>query len=255
MGRVTPDHNLPKSLAEGAAETRPNDYDAFADAYALENEHSPFNALYERPAMLELAGDVRGRAVLDAGCGSGALTAAFHERGAVVTGVDSSAAMLLIARRRLGSSCDLHVANLEQPLPFPDDNFDDVVASLVLHYIRDWGPTLNELRRVLRPGGRLLLSVDHPFVAYEAQRISGQIPTYFETFQWSFEWRLGDRTVPMTFWARPLHAMTDAFDRAGFHILTIREPQPLSSVRDAFPEAHETLSTRPGFLFFALGLP
>ena len=89
----------------GAADARPrraNDYDAFAAAYAAENDNSLANAYYERPAMLELAGDVRGRSVLDVGCGSGALSAALRDRGATVTGMDASAAMLDLASRRLG---------------------------------------------------------------------------------------------------------------------------------------------------------
>ena len=47
--------------------------------------------------------------------------------------------MLEIARRRLGGDVDLRVADLAGPLPYPDGAFDDVVASLVLHYLEDWG--------------------------------------------------------------------------------------------------------------------
>ncbi|MDG4815325.1 hypothetical protein O7628_07365 [Micromonospora sp. WMMD956] len=61
------------------------DYDDFANAYSTENEYNLFNACYERPAMLRLAGDVAGRRILDAGCGSGPLSAALRARGAVVT--------------------------------------------------------------------------------------------------------------------------------------------------------------------------
>lgn len=148
---------------------RANHYDSFAEGYAAENEGSLVNAFYERPAMLALAGDVAGRRILDAGCGSGPLTAALRDRGAVVTGVDSSAAMLALARRRLGDDAALHLVDLRDRLPFSDGAFDGVVASLVLHYLEDWGPTLAELRRVLGPGGRLIASVDHPFVAYTIQ--------------------------------------------------------------------------------------
>jgi ubiquinone/menaquinone biosynthesis C-methylase UbiE len=98
-----------------------------------------------------LAGDVTGRRILDAGCGSGPLSSALRDRGAVVTGIDTSAGMLALARRRLGDDVALHVVDLSDPLPFGDGTFDDVVASLVLHYLEDWGPTLAELRRVLRP--------------------------------------------------------------------------------------------------------
>ena len=48
-----------------------SDYDDFAEAYARQNETGLFNAYYEQPAMLRLAGDVRGRRILDVGCGSG----------------------------------------------------------------------------------------------------------------------------------------------------------------------------------------
>ena len=55
-----------------------------------------------------------------------------------MTGFDKSAGMLELARRRLGDDADLQVGELGSPLPFPDDAFDDVVASLVLHYLEDW---------------------------------------------------------------------------------------------------------------------
>ncbi len=51
-------------------------YDGFAEAYSAENETSLFNAYYNKPEILRLAGDVSGRRILDAGCGSGPLSAA-----------------------------------------------------------------------------------------------------------------------------------------------------------------------------------
>lgn len=245
--------SVPESRAVPADPARANDYDSFAEAYSAENETSLYNAYYERPAMLELAGDVAGRRILDAGCGSGPLSAALRDHGAMVTGIDASARMLELARRRLGADADLRVADLASPLPFADGAFDDVVASLVLHYLEDWGPTLTELRRVLTPGGRLLVSVDHPFVAYGIQRLTGQSSDYFETYTWTFDWTMDGQTVPMRFWARPLHAMTDAFTAAGFHISVISEPQPVPAARELFPaEEYRALATGPSFLFFVL---
>jgi predicted TPR repeat methyltransferase len=92
-----------------------NDYDSFAEAYAAENESSLINAYYCRPAILDLAGDVAGRRILDAGCGAGPLSAALRDRGALVAGFDSSAKMLELARRRLGPDADLQVADLGSP--------------------------------------------------------------------------------------------------------------------------------------------
>ncbi|WP_156756145.1 class I SAM-dependent methyltransferase [Actinokineospora pegani] len=242
----------PGSSAETAHRAQVNDYDSFAEAYSAENENNLVNAYYERPAMLALAGEVTGRRVLDAGCGSGSLSAALRDRGAVVTGIDASAAMLALARRRLGVDAALHVGDLNGRLPFADGAFDDVVASLVLHYLRDWGPALAELRRVLKPGGRLIASVDHPFVAYTIQ---DPRPDYFATTSHTFDWTFTGRPVPMRFWRRPLHAMTDAFTTAGFRLTTISEPQPHPAAHELFPADSHGLSTTPTFLFFVVEAP
>jgi SAM-dependent methyltransferase len=203
--------------------------------------------------MLSLAGDVAGRRILDAGCGSGPLFAALRDRGALVTGIDSSAGMVELARRRLGAGAALHVADLSNPLPFADGAFDDVLASLVLHYLEDWGPTLAEIRRVLRPGGRLIASVQHPFVDYAIQ---DPRPDYSATTSYTADWTdLVGQAAPMTFWRRPLHAMTDAFSAAGFRLTVISEPQPDPAARDLYPDDFQGLSTGMCFLFFVLETP
>jgi SAM-dependent methyltransferase len=238
--------------AEGAVfrnSPKVNDYESFAEAYTIEAEASLANGYYERPAILDLAGDVAGRRILDAGCGSGPLFAELRDRGALVTGIDSSAAMLELARQRLGVSADLHLADLSSPLPFADGAFDDVIASLVLHYLEDWTAPLAELRRVLTPGGRLIASVDHPF---SSQLQASPGADYFATRNWSFEWTFGGHSALMSFWHRPLHAMTDAFTAAGFRISVISEPQPVPAARELFPEEFPKLSTSPNFLFFVL---
>ncbi|MDI2127193.1 class I SAM-dependent methyltransferase [Yinghuangia seranimata] len=249
MNRVS---DAPENSAEFAEPAQINDYDGFAEAYAEENENSLVNAYYERPAMLALAGDVAGRRVLDAGCGSGPLSAALIDRGAVVTGVDASAGMLALAKRRLGDDADLHQVDLRDRLPFDDGAFDVVVASLVLHYLEDWGPPLAELRRVLRPGGRLIVSVDHPLVAYMH---GDPRPDYFATTTYGFPWTFGGQTVQMRFWRRSLHATTEAFTAAGFRISAITEPQPDPAARDLFPEGFQDISSRPCFLFLVLEVP
>ncbi|MEV0594485.1 class I SAM-dependent methyltransferase [Nonomuraea cavernae] len=260
MERVTdgPESLAPRrpdwdSTATQPADPAPaNDYDSFAEAYSAETENNLQNAYYARPAIIALAGDVAGRRILDAGCGSGPLSAALRDRGAVVTGIDASAGMLALARQRLGDDADLHVVDLNDRLPFDDGAFDDVVASLVLHYLEDWGPTLAEIRRVLRPGGRLIASVDHPFVAYMMQ---DPRPDYFAPTSYTFDWTFNGQSFPMKFWRRPLHAMTDAFTTAGFRLTVISEPQPDPAARELFPDDFHDLSTKLSFLFFVVEVP
>ncbi|MGW3105755.1 class I SAM-dependent methyltransferase [Streptomyces sp. NPDC001100] len=238
----------------GVDSSKTNDYNGFAEAYTAANETNLVNAYYERPAMLALAGDVAGRRILDAGCGSGALFAELRDRGAVVSGFDASAGMLELARRRLGDGADLQVADLGSRLPYADDTFDDVVASLVLHYLEDWGPALAELRRVLRPGGRLIVSVDHPFAVNLIHREAGREGEcdYFDTTKWTVEWTVGGQTALVSRWHRPLHAMTEAFSGAGFRITVISEPDPDPAARELFPEAITATPRFLCFLFFVL---
>ncbi|MEV1176515.1 class I SAM-dependent methyltransferase [Nonomuraea sp. NPDC049784] len=253
-----PENLAPRRPAWASTTTQPadpaqaNDYDSFAEAYSAENENNIMNAYYERPAMLALAGDVAGRRILDAGCGAGPLAAALRDRGAVVTGIDASAGMLALARRRLGDDAALHVVDLNDRLPFDDGAFDDVVASLVLHYLEDWGPTLAEMRRVLRPGGRLIASVQHPFVDYVIQNPR---PNYFATTSYIDEWTFNGQPFPMRFWRRPLHAMTDAFATAGFRLALISEPHPDPAARELFPDDFHALSTKLSLLFFVVEVP
>jgi ubiquinone/menaquinone biosynthesis C-methylase UbiE len=240
----------PPDSANSAEPAVVNDYDTFAEAYTAETEANLINGHYARPAILDLAGDVSGRRILDAGCGSGPLSAALRDRGALVTGFDSSAKMVELARRRLGAGAALRVADVASPLPFPDGSFDDVVASLVLHYLEDWTAPLAELRRVLTPGGRLIVSVHHPLIV----KLINPRADYFATSKWSEEHTFNGQKVVLTYWHRPLHAMTDAFTTAGFRTAVISEPPPAPGARDLFPDELADFPSGAflSFLFFVL---
>ena len=199
-----------------------DDYDRFARDYEAENATSLLNAYYERPAVLDLVGDVRGRRILDAGCGSGPLAAELVARGADVTGFDGSPAMIDLARRRLGGTVPLTVHDLAEPLPYEDESFDVVVASLVLHYLEDWDAPLAEIRRVLRPGGRLVASVNHPF----AQVLNAPDDDYFVTRLYSEDIELNGQTTELTFWHRPLREVVRAVTGAGLDLRVLDEPGP-----------------------------
>lgn len=209
------------------------DYDGFAEAYAAESESNLTNGYYTRPAILDLAGDVAGRRILDVGCGAGPLLESLRDRGALVTGVEPSIKMLELARQRLGEDAALHEGGLGgDPLPFPDGAFDDAVACLVLHYMKDWHAPLVELRRVLTPGGRLIVAVNHPF----CYRLQYPKADYFAITEYSEEYTFRGERATFTYWHRPLHAMTSAFAEAGFRVAVVSEPPPAPGAAERFPE-------------------
>jgi len=98
-----------------------------------------------------------GERVLDLGCATAELTDALGRAGTRVVGADVSAEALRRARHR-HPDLDLRLIAADQELPLPDASFDVVWAGEVIEHVLDTAGWLSEVRRVLVPGGRLLLS-------------------------------------------------------------------------------------------------
>ena len=107
--------------------------------------------------VLDAAGDLVGRRVLDVGCGSGELAAAVAALGGRVAAMDACPEVLGRASR--GSPLGVELVRADgQRLPFRDGAFDLATSVLVAHSLPDPGRALSEIFRILRPGGRLVLA-------------------------------------------------------------------------------------------------
>ncbi|MEQ7123948.1 class I SAM-dependent methyltransferase [Actinopolymorpha sp. B11F2] len=223
-------------------ERRPDDFERHA-------ANGAYNALLDRPAVLELLGDVDGQRVLDAGCGPGLYADELLARGASVVGFDQSAGMVELAQSRLGDRAELlRVHDLSQPLDWlADQTFDAVVLALVIHHLDDRRAVLRELFRVLRPGGRLVLSTAHPMEDWLNHGGS-----YFDVELveevWKDDW-------DMRYWRQPLTATCAEATDAGFLIERLVEPQPSEELCRRFPEVHAKLAERPAFVMLRLLRP
>jgi SAM-dependent methyltransferase len=223
-------------------------YDSIAAEYAANVDNAPFNVFYERPAMLSLLPDVRGKRILDAGCGSGWYTEQLLAGGAAVDAIDGSAAMVEHARRRLDSmpagSIDrvtFRVADLSRPLPFADSIFAGAISPLVLHYIFDWRPALREIHRVLEPGGWFLFSTHHPSADV---KLFGT-EDYFATERVRDHW---DWCGDVEFFRRSLTEMFSSIADAGLRIETLIEPRATREFRERDPKAYKELLQHPAFI-------
>ncbi len=121
-----------------------------------------FNRVLREIAMSMLP-PCEGANVLDVGCGTGLHLELYARSGCRVSGIDLSPAMLAIARKRLGDEADLREVDARE-MPFDDNAFEVVLASLFLH---EHPPEirmaiLEQMRRVLKPDGRLLILDFHP---------------------------------------------------------------------------------------------
>jgi len=114
----------------------------------------PDRALRVRFAHDHIAG---GERVLDLGCGDGWMTAELAAYGALPIGVEIAAAAIDRARRR-HPELEFRLAEIGAELPLNDNEVDVVWASEVIEHVADTARWLSEVRRVLRPRGRLLLT-------------------------------------------------------------------------------------------------
>ena len=134
-------------------------YDQWAGSY--DHDGNPLQGL-EEPLVRAAVGDVLGLKVLDLGCGTARHSVWLASVGATVTGVDFSEGMLAEARKKSeakGIRFILH--DLHDPLPFSSE-FDLIVSGLVLEHLRKLDGFFREAHRVLKPGGRALMSAMHP---------------------------------------------------------------------------------------------
>jgi SAM-dependent methyltransferase len=224
-------------------------YDAWetlADAYAEQADTKPHNAYLEKPATLSLLPDVKGKRVLDAGCGSGSNSEWLIRHGAEVTAFDATPKMVGHARKRLGDAVDVRLHDLRDPLSFLGDNtIDLVLAALVMDYIEDWVPVFQEFRRVLRGDGVLVFSVGHPFIDYFQAKGSED---YFRVERVEMWWTTWGTPVLMPSYRRPLENITNALYEAGFAIERLIEAKPTLKYKEADPEGYEKVSKRPSFI-------
>lgn len=218
-------------------------YTQLADRHAVLAPTKAHNAYYDRPATLGLLGAVAGLQVLDCGTGTGEYALALAGQGAHVTGLDNCPAMLLHARTRVPQAL-LLCASLDSPLPFEHGRFDAIVGGLVFDYVRDWDPLFAELYRVLRPGGRLVFSIEHPASEFRLRVQSA----YHAVERQVLPWRGFGPTVEMVSWRRPLQDVLRPPLRAGFVLDDVLEPLPTEQMRHSDPRHFAELHREPGFL-------
>lgn len=267
----TPTRTVMRMATEDRGTGGPTDplvqaYDEFTgDPYS-------FASLIERPALEALLGDLTGQTVLDLGCGTGRYTMLLAERGARVTGIDISAAMLEMARARAQASglpVRLRQADLTALDSLTEEPVDMVFSSAVTHYLPRLEPLMQGMARALRPGGRVLLSVMHPL--YTSQHPVARDDNRFPE-QEDWDMRYFDRTPrryvePWVAWHEELerfltesyhHTVEDyimALLGAGLVLTRLLEPRPPEELREFSPSRYEIAIQYPLYMILEARKP
>jgi SAM-dependent methyltransferase len=200
-------------------------YDGVADWYEREFIGTGL-ADPPREAVRRLLGDGEG-SLLDVGCGTGYFTSLVAQHGWTVTGVDVSEDMLRHARNR-----GIHVVRADgSALPFPDDAFDAVLSMWTHTDIDDFGATVVEVARVLKPACPFVYVGAHPcFVGPHSEFVAAAgTPTLHSGYWNSGRYDDGPAISPIGLRAKvgathlPLGAFLQTFFEAGFRLENFEE--------------------------------
>ncbi|WP_341677403.1 class I SAM-dependent methyltransferase [Niveibacterium sp. SC-1] len=228
----------------------------FQNYSALPRSREGLAGAPEWPALRALVPDLRGRRVVDLGCGFGWFARWAREEGAAsVLGLDVSRNMLTRARD-MSTDEALHFeqADLEQ-LSLPQAGFDFAYSALALHYVEHITRVFAVLHRALTPGARLVFSVEHP--AYTAPRAPDWIRDAAGRESWPLDGYL-EEGPRVTDWLAPgvmkqhrtLGTWLNTLIDCGFAIRHVEEWGPTRAQVAARPEwARER--ERPMFLLIA----
>lgn len=186
-------------------------------------------------AVLNLLGDVKGKHILDAGCGQGYFSKILNDLGAEVTGIDGSEKLINIARSKNKETESLKFIrhNLKNDLPFDDYKFDAVLCNMVLMDIDPINSAIKEFSRALKNNGELVFSVIHPiFSSGKAsktffEKIFIKTPHYkinaYKTPK-KKDWRFSHLSGKTDIYHRPIEYYAKQLSKNSFLIKELLEP-------------------------------
>lgn len=205
---------------------------------------------------------------LDLGCGEGSVSRSLAERGWKVVGVDISEAMIAEAISTTPPELEItyHTLSASQLEGLADDSFELVSAAMVLMDTPNLQEIFKEGYRVLKPGGKLIFSVTHPFwdrqetiwLTGATNRIRLQPGNYFQSESWIDEWSfshndesaLQRRSFRILTYPYKISDYMNTASKLGFRLKHVLEPEPPKL--EKYSELFERWKRTPFYLMVCL---
>lgn len=234
------------------------DNDTFFRGYKeLRKDDANYNIQLEQPAMRKLLPDVKGKFVLDLGCGYGCNCLDFIKRGAKgVIGIDISEKMLEIATAESSDDRIQYIRMSMTDISKLNQKFDLVYSSLAFHYVENFDKLAKDIYLLLNEDGYLLFSQEHPLITATfggLQHYNKDSDGHYTSYTFSNYGQPGER---ITSWfvddVRKYHRrfsdIITGLSRAGFIIDTVCEPIPEQSATEKIPNIFIKEQIKPTFL-------
>lgn len=185
---------------------------------------------------LKLLGNLKGKNVLDLGCGGGQLSISLALRGAKVTGIDFSEKQIRYAEtlaKKFNVNPDFLVQDINNLRNFQTNSFNLVISVYTLQYVKNLQKVFRQVNRILKRNSKFIFSLDHPFYyAVKSRVIKSRkylvVGNYFKEGKVNWTWRFKSLKRSTRFYSyhRTLQTLADALTDNEFVIKRIIEAEP-----------------------------
>lgn len=224
-----------------------------------------YNRDIEVPGMLAAVGDVEGLRVLDEGCGFGDhLLRLAAQRPAELAGLDVSKELISFAAQQNVPNSHFATHDLNTPLPFDDEYFDKIFASLTTFYVKNLRQLFAENYRTLKPGGQFIFSIFHPVlmlmntsgrgIVGTRRDSQGRLQVYGDYFNESLQEASMGGLGRVKVYPYTLQTYFDTLAKVGFRVKGYRDLLPVSESKK-YPEKYKLTTTLPTFIVITATRP
>jgi len=199
---------------------------------SLEDVH--YGPISPGESELKLLGEVKGKDILEVGCGGGQNTIVLAKWGARSVGLDISEEQIKYARKLAKNNkvdVSFYVGNMEDLSMFENESFDIVLSSCAIGYSHDPKQVFHEVFRVLQKGGLFVFCVVHPIasrgrkIRYGKRRMWG-LGSYFDRRRRTWTWKIGKNVAKFYGYHRTLQDWFNSLVSTGLTVDRILEPEP-----------------------------